>query len=42
MLTVDALIDMIGMLTVRKLENVSTVQNNKPKLALVITQCGQL
>ena len=31
-----------GMLTVRKIENVPTGANNKPKLPIVIVQCGQL
>ncbi|VDN03859.1 unnamed protein product [Thelazia callipaeda] len=31
-----------GLLTVRKIENVPTGQNNKPKIPIVITQCGQL
>lgn len=31
-----------GMLTVRKLEAVSTGPNNKPKLPCVITECGEL
>eukprot|EP00823_Brevimastigomonas_motovehiculus_P008558 TRINITY_DN7863_c0_g1_i1.p1 TRINITY_DN7863_c0_g1~~TRINITY_DN7863_c0_g1_i1.p1 ORF type:complete len:194 (-),score=24.85 TRINITY_DN7863_c0_g1_i1:125-706(-) len=31
-----------GMLTVRKIENVATGVNNKPKLPVVITQCGEL
>jgi peptidyl-prolyl isomerase H (cyclophilin H) len=31
-----------GLLTVRKVENVATGLNNKPKLPVVITQCGQL
>ncbi|CAJ0951434.1 unnamed protein product, partial [Mesorhabditis belari] len=31
-----------GLLTVRKIENVPTGANNKPKLPIVITQCGQL
>ncbi len=31
-----------GLLTVRKVENVSTGQNNRPKLDVVITQCGEL
>ncbi|VDM45220.1 unnamed protein product [Toxocara canis] len=30
-----------GLLTVRKVENVPTGQNNKPKIPIVITQCGQ-
>uniref|UniRef100_A0A0N5AGE8 Peptidyl-prolyl cis-trans isomerase H n=1 Tax=Syphacia muris TaxID=451379 RepID=A0A0N5AGE8_9BILA len=31
-----------GLLTVRKIENVPTGQNNKPKIPIVITQCGEL
>ena len=31
-----------GMLVVRKCENVPTGPNNRPKLPVVITQCGQL
>lgn len=31
-----------GMLTVRKIENVSTGVNSKPKLPILISQCGQL
>jgi len=31
-----------GLLTVRKIEHVATVANNKPKLPVVISQCGQL
>ncbi|KAI1712575.1 cyclophilin type peptidyl-prolyl cis-trans isomerase/CLD domain-containing protein [Ditylenchus destructor] len=31
-----------GLLTVRKIENVPTGQNNKPKLPVVIEQCGEL
>uniref|UniRef100_A0A914E9B6 Peptidyl-prolyl cis-trans isomerase n=1 Tax=Acrobeloides nanus TaxID=290746 RepID=A0A914E9B6_9BILA len=31
-----------GMLTVRKIENVPTGQNNQPKLPIVIEECGQL
>eukprot|EP00871_Galdieria_phlegrea_P003451 jgi/Galph1/4106/GphlegSOOS_G2765.1 len=31
-----------GLLTVRKIENVSTGANNKPLLPVVITQCGEL
>ncbi|KAG7670865.1 hypothetical protein KSW81_004295 [Nannochloris sp. 'desiccata'] len=31
-----------GMLVVRKLEAVATGQNNKPKLACVITECGEM
>ena len=31
-----------GMLVVRKLENVDTGPNNKPKVQCVITQCGEM
>jgi len=31
-----------GMLTVRKIENVLTGINSKPKLAVVVSQCGEL
>ena len=31
-----------GLLTVRKIENVPTGANNKPKLPIVVAQCGQL
>eukprot|EP00741_Cyanophora_paradoxa_P011213 tig00020554_g10833.t1 len=31
-----------GMLTVRKIENVSVGQNNKPKLPVLITECGEM
>jgi peptidyl-prolyl isomerase H (cyclophilin H) len=31
-----------GLLTLRKLENVSTGPNNKPRLPCVIAQCGQM
>lgn len=31
-----------GMLTVRRIENVATGPNNKPKLPVVISQCGEL
>lgn len=31
-----------GMLTVRKVENVSTGVNSKPKLPVMITECGEL
>ena len=31
-----------GMLTVRKMENVATTTNNRPKLPITITLCGQL
>ena len=30
-----------GMLTVRKIENVSVGANSKPKLPIVISQCGE-
>ena len=31
-----------GLLVMRKIENVPTGPNNKPKLAIVITQCGEM
>lgn len=31
-----------GMLTVRKAENVTTGPNNKPKLVIMVSQCGEL
>ena len=31
-----------GMLIVRKLESVTTGQNNKPKFPCVITECGEM
>jgi len=31
-----------GMLTVRKIENVAVGANSKPKLPIVISQCGEL
>ncbi|KAI9317709.1 peptidyl-prolyl cis-trans isomerase H [Dichotomocladium elegans] len=31
-----------GLLTLRKIENVSTGQNNRPKLPVRITECGQM
>ena len=31
-----------GMLTVRKIENVTVGANSKPKLPIVVTQCGEL
>lgn len=31
-----------GMLTVRRIENVATGPNNKPKLPVLISQCGEL
>ncbi|TIA97463.1 hypothetical protein E3P96_03395 [Wallemia ichthyophaga] len=31
-----------GMLTLRKIENVQTGANNKPKLQVRITQCGEM
>lgn len=31
-----------GMLTIRKIENVSVGQNNKPKLPIVISACGEM
>ncbi len=31
-----------GMLAVRKMENVGTGPNNRPKQSIVITQCGEL
>ncbi len=35
-------IDANSMLTVRKIENVPTGPNNKPKLAVIISECGEL
>ncbi|CAM9533130.1 unnamed protein product [Discosporangium mesarthrocarpum] len=35
-------LDAPSMLTVRKIENVSTGANNKPRLTVVIEQCGEL
>ncbi|WKX94479.1 hypothetical protein V3C99_011481 [Haemonchus contortus] len=31
-----------GLLTVRKIENVQTGANNKPKIPILVAQCGQL
>lgn len=31
-----------GLLVVRKLENVQTGQNNRPKLACTIAECGEM
>jgi peptidyl-prolyl isomerase H (cyclophilin H) len=31
-----------GLLTIRKLENVATGPNNKPRVPLRITECGEL
>jgi peptidyl-prolyl isomerase H (cyclophilin H) len=31
-----------GMLAVRKIENVATGPNNRPKLACVISECGEM
>jgi peptidyl-prolyl isomerase H (cyclophilin H) len=31
-----------GMLLVRKLENVATGQNSKPKMTCLITECGEM
>jgi len=31
-----------GMLTLRKIENVPTGQNNRPKLVVKITECGEM
>jgi len=31
-----------GLLVLRKIENVPTGPNNKPKLPVVITQCGEM
>lgn len=31
-----------GMLVLRKLENVATGPNNRPKVQCVITQCGEM
>lgn len=35
-------LDPASMLTVRKVENVSTGANNKPRLTIVIQECGEL
>jgi len=35
-------INYIGMLTVRKIENIPTVANSKPRMAVSITECGEL
>lgn len=35
-------LDPASMLTVRKIENVSTGANNKPRLTIVIQECGEL
>lgn len=31
-----------GLLTLRKIENVSTGQNNKPRIPVVISECGEM
>ena len=31
-----------GLLTLRKIENVATGNNNRPKLPVVITECGEM
>lgn len=31
-----------GLLVMRKMENVMTGQNNKPKLQVVISECGEM
>lgn len=31
-----------GLLVLRKIENVPTGPNNKPKIAIVIAQCGEM
>ena len=31
-----------GMLVVRKIENVPTGPNNKPKIPVIISQCGEM
>jgi hypothetical protein len=31
-----------GLLVVRKIENVQTGQNNRPKLACTIAECGEM
>ncbi|SNX86331.1 probable peptidyl-prolyl cis-trans isomerase [Melanopsichium pennsylvanicum] len=31
-----------GLLTLRKMENVATGQNNRPKMAVRVTQCGEM
>lgn len=35
-------VDSASMLTVRKIENVTVVANNKPKYDVIITECGEL
>mmetsp|Transcript_1835 Transcript_1835/g.2507 ORF Transcript_1835/g.2507 Transcript_1835/m.2507 type:complete len:184 (-) Transcript_1835:114-665(-) len=35
-------LDQLSLLTVRKIENVGTGVNNKPKLPIVISECGEL
>ena len=41
-LQVSATLPRLGMLTVRKIENVSCGPNNRPKLDVMISQCGEL
>jgi len=31
-----------GLLTLRKIENVATGPNNRPKLPVIITECGEM
>ena len=31
-----------GLLTLRKIENVPTGNNNKPKMPVIITECGEM
>jgi peptidyl-prolyl isomerase H (cyclophilin H) len=31
-----------GLLTLRKMENIPTDANNKPKLPVLITECGEM
>jgi peptidyl-prolyl isomerase H (cyclophilin H) len=31
-----------GLLTLRKMENVSTGPNNRPKISITITECGEI
>ena len=36
------ILDPASMTVLRKIENISTVTNNKPKMPVVIVQCGEL
>lgn len=40
LLTAGRVID--GLLVVRKIENVPTGPNNKPKIPVIISQCGEM